>query len=35
MELFLEEVYKTFGGTRHVVIDINVTIRIMLRYSTA
>jgi hypothetical protein len=35
MELFLEEVYKTFGGTRRVVIDINVTIRIMLRYSTA
>jgi hypothetical protein len=34
MELFLEEVYKTFGGTRHV-IDINVTIRIMFRYSAA
>jgi len=35
MELFLEEVYKTFGGTRHVVIEINVTIRIMFRYSAA
>jgi hypothetical protein len=34
MEFFLEEVYKTFGGTRHVIIDINVTIRIMFRYST-
>ena len=35
MELFLEEVYKTFGGTRHVIIAINVTIRIMFRSSTA
>jgi hypothetical protein len=35
MELFLEEVYKTFGGARHVIIDINVTVRIILRYSTA
>jgi len=35
MELFLKEVCKTFGGTRRVIIDINVTIRIIFRYSTA
>lgn len=35
MELFLEEVYKTFGGTRHVIIDINMTISINFHYSTA
>jgi hypothetical protein len=35
VELFFEEVYKTFGGTRHVIININLTLRIMFRYSTA
>jgi hypothetical protein len=35
MELFLEEVHKTFGGTGHVIIDKNITIRIIFRYSTA